>query len=232
MTSYLRFLNCKVEILDSIFNFNSNIKKLTIGIDLIDFNCCGCCQVASVVSDSVLKRKYCLIGKKACFGRPLLALLRIARAGSPDHTKCFQPSSQIFGTGSEVWHKINFPNLYIQLDNKYSYLLLKYVVVQLLSRVLFLATPWTAAHQASLSISWSLLKLMSAESVMPSSHLVLCRPLPLCLQSFPAAGYSCFIMLLVSGVQQSDSVIHIYVCSFSNSFPIWVITEKRSYYQQ
>ena len=41
------------------------------------------------------------------------------------------------------------------------------------------ATPWTAAHQASLSItnSWSLLKLMSFKSVMPSKHLILCRPL-------------------------------------------------------
>ena len=40
-------------------------------------------------------------------------------------------------------------------------------------------TPWTAAHQASLSftIFWSLLKLMSTESVMPSNHLILCRPL-------------------------------------------------------
>ena len=51
--------------------------------------------------------------------------------------------------------------------------------VQLLSRVQFLATPWIAAFQASLSItnSWSVLKLMSIESVMPSSHLILCRPL-------------------------------------------------------
>ena len=40
-------------------------------------------------------------------------------------------------------------------------------------------TPWTAAHQASLSItnSWSLLKLMSVESVMPPNHLILCHPL-------------------------------------------------------
>ena len=40
-------------------------------------------------------------------------------------------------------------------------------------------TPWTAAHQASLSVtnSWSLLKLMSIESAMPSNHLILCRPL-------------------------------------------------------
>ena len=52
------------------------------------------------------------------------------------------------------------------------------------------ATPWTAAHQASLSItnSRSLLKLMSIESVMPSNHLILCHPLLLYLQSFPASG--------------------------------------------
>ena len=51
--------------------------------------------------------------------------------------------------------------------------------VQLLSRVRLFATPWTAARQASLSItnSQSLHKLMSIESVMPSSHLSLCRPL-------------------------------------------------------
>ena len=51
--------------------------------------------------------------------------------------------------------------------------------VQSLSRVRLFATPWTAARQTSLSIanSWSLLRLMSVESVMPSSHLILCRAL-------------------------------------------------------
>ena len=51
--------------------------------------------------------------------------------------------------------------------------------VQSLSRVRLLATPWTAAHQASRSItsSWSLLRLTSIESVMPSNHLILCHPL-------------------------------------------------------
>ena len=51
--------------------------------------------------------------------------------------------------------------------------------VQSLSRVQLFATPWIAARQASLSItnSLSLLKLMPIESVMPSSHLILCRPL-------------------------------------------------------
>ena len=51
--------------------------------------------------------------------------------------------------------------------------------VQSLSRVWLFATPWIAAPQASLSItiSWSSLRLTSIESVMPSSHLILCRPL-------------------------------------------------------
>ena len=54
-----------------------------------------------------------------------------------------------------------------------------YSSVQLLSRVRLFATPWIAARQASLSITnpQSLLKLMPIESVMPSSHLILCRPL-------------------------------------------------------
>ena len=53
------------------------------------------------------------------------------------------------------------------------------VIVQSLSRVWFFVTPWTAARQASpsLAISQSLPKFMSIESVMPSNHLILCRPL-------------------------------------------------------
>ena len=50
------------------------------------------------------------------------------------------------------------------------------------------ATPWTASHQASLSITnfQSLLKLMSIESVMPSNHIILCFPLPLLPSIFPS----------------------------------------------
>ena len=61
--------------------------------------------------------------------------------------------------------------------------------VQSLSCVQLFATPWIAAHQASLSItnSQSSPKLMSIESVMPSNHLILCRPLSSCPQSFPAS---------------------------------------------
>ena len=53
------------------------------------------------------------------------------------------------------------------------------VIIQLLSHVWLFGTPWTAAHQPSLSFStsWSLLKLMSIESVMPSNHLILYHPL-------------------------------------------------------
>ena len=60
--------------------------------------------------------------------------------------------------------------------------------IQSLSCVQFFATPWTAAHQASLSItiSWSLLKPMSIESVMLSSHLILCHPLLLLPSIFPS----------------------------------------------
>ena len=74
------------------------------------------------------------------------------------------------------------------------------ISVQLLSHVQLFATPWTAAYQASLSItrSQSLLKLMSIESVMPSNHLIFCRPLLLLPSIFPSIR-----------VFFNDSVIHI-----------------------
>ena len=58
----------------------------------------------------------------------------------------------------------------------------------MLSHVSIFATPWTAACQASLSItnSWSLLKLMSIKSVMPSNHLILCCPLLVRPSIFPS----------------------------------------------
>ena len=63
------------------------------------------------------------------------------------------------------------------------------IIVQLLSRVRLFATPWIAACQASLSItnSRSLPRLI-IESVMPSSHFILCRPFSSCPQSLPASG--------------------------------------------
>ena len=64
----------------------------------------------------------------------------------------------------------------------------KFSSVQVFSHVWLFATLWTAAHQASLSItnSWSLLRLMSIESVMPSNHLILCHPLLLAPSIFPS----------------------------------------------
>ena len=66
--------------------------------------------------------------------------------------------------------------------------------VQWLSRVHLFATPWTAAHQASLPItnSQSLLKLMSIELVMPSNHLILCHPLLFLPSVFPSISHTLF----------------------------------------
>ena len=92
--------------------------------------------------------------------------------------------------------------------------LLQFVVVESFSCVQLFATVWTAAHQASMSftISLSLLKLMSNESVMPSNHLIFCYPL-LLPSSFPS------IMIF-----SNESVLHIrwpkywsFSFSFSNS---------------
>ena len=81
-------------------------------------------------------------------------------------------------------------------------------VIQSLSCVWFFVTPWNAAHQASLSfaISWSLLRLMSTEPVMPSKHLILCHPL-LLPSIFPSIR-----------VFSNESTLHIRwpkYCSFS-----------------
>ena len=72
--------------------------------------------------------------------------------------------------------------------------------VQLLSRFQIFATLWTTARQASLSItnSWSLLKLMSIESVMPSNHIILCHPFLLPSSIFPSIR-----------VFSNESVLHI-----------------------
>ena len=84
--------------------------------------------------------------------------------------------------------------------------------VQSLSHVRLFATPWTAARQASLSItnSWSPPKPMSIESVMPFNHLILCHSL-LLLPSFPASGSFQMSQLFTSvgqsiGVSASTSV--------------------------
>ena len=79
--------------------------------------------------------------------------------------------------------------------------------VQSLSRVQLFVTSWTAAHQASLSItnSRSLLKLMSIESVMPSNHLILCHPLLLLPSIFPSIRVSSNELVLCIKCQRIDA---------------------------
>ena len=80
-------------------------------------------------------------------------------------------------------------------------------VVQLLSCVQLFATPWVAAHQASLlfTIFWSLLKLMSIESVMLSNHFILYCPILLCFQCFPASGSFPVSLLFQPGGQNTGT---------------------------
>ena len=92
------------------------------------------------------------------------------------HLIVFGSLGRFFISPPEPW----FLHLWNGSRNRTSYKSLRgSVVVQLLTCVRLFVTPWTAARQASLSftISWSLLKLMSIESVMPSKHLIFCHSL-------------------------------------------------------
>jgi len=90
--------------------------------------------------------------------------------------------------------------LYIQIHLFFFFSRFLSLISSVASRVQLFVTPWTAAHQASLSTtnSWSLLKCMSIELVMPSNHLILCRPLLLPPSIFPSIR-----------VFSNESVLHI-----------------------
>ena len=92
---------------------------------------------------------------------------------------------------------MQFHGYYCLRKDRNSYFM---IAVQLLSRVWLFVTPWTTAHQASLpfSVSRSLLKLMSMESVMPSNHLILYHPLLL----LPSVFHSIRVF-------SSESALHI-----------------------
>ena len=96
------------------------------------------------------------------------------------------------------------------------------VAVQSLNRVWLFATPWTATRQASLSftISWSLLRLMSIELVMPSNYLVLCCPFSSCLQSFPASEYFPMHQLFALGGQRIGPSASIFPMNIQHWFPL------------
>ena len=88
---------------------------------------------------------------------------------------------------TRAWSEVWFANFFSQ---SIACLFILFSSVQSLSRVRPFATPWIAAHQASLSIthSWSSPKPMSVESVMPFNHLILCCPLLLLPPVFPSIG--------------------------------------------
>ena len=93
--------------------------------------------------------------------------------------------------------------------------------IQSLSRVRLFATPWTAACQASLSItnSWSLLKLTCIELVMPSNHVILCHPLLLLPSVLPSIR-----------VFSNESVLHIrWPKYWSCSFSPWMNIQSNEY---
>ena len=93
----------------------------------------------------------------------------------------------------------------------------KNVVVQSLSHIWLFATPWTIAHQASLSftVSWSLLKLTSIESVMPPNYLILCHPLLLLPSIFPSIRV--FSNESILGASASTTVLPM---NIQNWFPL------------
>ena len=122
-----------------------------------------------------------------------ICILRVARSSSVS----YQGTDPII-EAPPSWPHLNLitsQRLYILIPSYWGF-----SSVQSLSHVWLFATPWTAACQASLSTtnSWSLLKLMSIESVMPSNHLILCRPLLLP----PSIFYSIRVF-------SNESVLHI-----------------------
>ena len=109
--------------------------------------------------------------------------------------------------------------------------------VQSLSCIWVFATPWTAACQASLSItsSWSLPKLMSIESVMPSNHLVLCHPLLLLSSIFPSVRVfsnklTLWMVAKVLGFQlQHQSLQWIFRTDFLQDWLVWSPCSPRDF---
>ena len=96
------------------------------------------------------------------------------------------------------------------------------VAVQSLSRVWLFVTPRTVAHQASLpfTISLSLLRLISIESVMPSNHLILCDPILLLPSVFPASGSFPMSQLFASSGQSIEASASVLPMNILGWFPL------------
>ena len=105
--------------------------------------------------------------------------------------------------------------------------------VQLLSRVPLFAIPWTAARQASLSItnSQSLPKLMSIESVIPSKHLMLSSPSPPTFKFSPASGSFLKSRLFKSGGQSIGASASVLLMNIQDWFPLgltgWISLQSK-----
>ena len=101
------------------------------------------------------------------------------------------------------------------------------ISIQSLSHVQIFVTPWTAAHQASLSItnSWSPPKLMSTESVMPSNHLILCRLLLLLPSIFPSIRV--FSNESALHIRLTQSGTHFSLTSWEGYISIFIIFSKK-----
>ena len=122
--------------------------------------------------------------RKPCNWHLVLGLGELRMPGSLSRSKC-HPFSEIRSPKNPSWVQANRNSFW-----------------RLSVQSLF-ATPWTAAHQASLFITntQSLLKLMSIESGMPSNHLILCHPFSSCSQFFPPSGSFPMGQFFVSGGQ-------------------------------
>ena len=106
-----------------------------------------------------------------------------------------------------MWVYVYFPSLLLSKLHIIRFNVQSMIVVQSLSCIQLFVTPWTAALQTSLSftISWSLLKLMSIQAMMPSNHHILFFPFSSCLQSFPASGSFPMSWLFASGGQNVEA---------------------------
>ena len=131
-----------------------------------------------------------------------------------------------FGLTTTIYNTLRniFPPTYLP---EFLIIFFQFSSVQSLSRVWLFVTPWTAARQASLFItnSWSSPKLMSIESVMPSSHFILCHPLLLLPSIFPSTrAFSNESALCIrwpsTGVSASASVL---LMNIQDLFPLGLI---------
>ena len=108
-------------------------------------------------------------------------------------------------------------------------------IVQSLSHARLFVTQWTAAPQASLSItiSWNLLKFMSIELVMPSNHPFLCHPLSSCPQSFSASESFPVSWLFASGGQSIRASASIPPMNIQDWFPLgwtgWISLQSKGF---